>query len=540
MRTSALLLKQVRHALFAVFILGGFAGLLALATPLLARYVLDAGIALGDPQALLLALLAAGGAGAALLCIEAARERIVLQARLWLDHTLGQHILDRGANLGERPSELSRQAAALTQLGDGLVAQVVLPALDTLWAPIGIIALALLHPLLGGLAAIAALVLILTAAAQARAIARLEQRERRTAEPVTRWWHSVTRAGDAMPLAATAGAEWEQLNRYRVAAAYALGQRVGLLRVVARFVRMISPIGVIALAAWLIMRHELSAGAFCAAVLVQARLLAPIEGLVASLATLRGARAAYRRLRALAQEDALRCGALHFERIGRVAAVVSSLPPRLDVRGPLALASFAILTCLAAGLGIVAIVAPASPASLASEAAGMPAETLVTSVRHAKGGFVSRVYVTEGANVKAGDILVSLDTAALDAQITTLRGQADAAQRTLAAVSAEALAVAAAVPVDGGKVSGLEQRVAELETQTKDLLDRIAVAERDLPQREIRAPVAGRILALAVRGPNAAIAPGAIVAEIVAPERRLLDGLARPILRMVQRAYRSI
>jgi hypothetical protein len=541
MRTSATLLQQVRQALFAVFILGGFAGLLALATPLLARYVLDCVIPLGDPEALGLAALAASAAGLALLCIEAARERIVLQARLWLDHTLGQHILDRGANVGAPLPELHQQAGALAQLGDGLIAQVVVPALDALWAPIGIVALALLHPLLGGLAAVAVLGLILTAGAQSKPIARLEQRDRRTAEPMARWWQSATAVGDAVPLAVTAGAEWEQLNRHRVAAAYALGKRVGLLRGVVRFVRTVSRLGVIALAAWLVMRHELSVGACVAAILVQARMLAPIESFVASLATLRGTAAAYGRLRALSEEDAVCCGVLHFERISRAAPVAPTAPPRLDVRGPLALASFAIVTCLAAGLGVVATGAPAPLLSLAIQTGSIPDAGAVTSVRHAKGGIVARVYVTEGASVKAGDILISLDTAALDSEIALLRSQAAVAQRMLIAVSGEAAVVAASAPADRAKVSDLERSVAELETQAKGLLDRVAAAERDLPMSEIRAPIAGRVVALAVRGPNAVIAPGAIVAEIVAPERRMLvDGFARPILRMVQRAYRSI
>jgi Biotin-lipoyl like len=541
MRTSATLLQQVRQALFAVFILGGFAGLLALAMPLLARYALDCVIPLGDPEALGLAALAAGAAGLALLCIEAARERIVLQARLWLDHTLGQHILDRGANVGAPLPELHQQAGALAQLGDGLIAQVVLPALDALWAPIGIVALALLHPLLGGLAAVAVLGLILTAGAQSKPIARLEQRDRRAAEPIARWWQSATATGDAVPLAATAGAEWEQLNRHRVAAAYALGKRIGLLRGVARFVRTVSRLGVIALAAWLVMRHELSVGACVAAILVQARMLAPIESLVASLATLRDTAAAYGRLRALSEEDAVCCGVLHFERIGRAAPVLPTAPPRLDVRGPLALASFAIVTCLAAGLGVVATGAPAPLLPLAIQTGSILDAAAVTSVRHAKGGIVARVYVTEGASVKAGDILISLDTAALDSEIAVLRSQAAAAQRMLIAVSGEAAAVAASAPADRAKVSDLERRVAALETQANDLLDRVAAAERDLPMSEIRAPIAGRVVALSVRGPNAAIAPGAIVAQIVAPERwMLVDGFARPILRMVQRAYRSI
>jgi hypothetical protein len=537
MRTIATVLNEVRRALLAVFILGGFAGVLALAVPLLARYVLDCVIPLNDRAALVRALLVASVAGVALVCIQAARQRMVLQARLWLDHTLGQHILDRGASLGAAPAELNKQAGALAQLGDGLVPEVALPSLDALWAPIGIIALALLHPLLGGLAAAAALGLMLTAAAQSRPVARLVQRERRTAEPIARWWQSATMTGDAMPLAAGAGAEWEQLNRHRIGAAYALGKRVGLMCGVTHCVGLLARIGIIALSAWLVMRQELSLGGLMAAVLVQARMLASIEGLLTSLAPLRGAMAAYRRLRALSQAEG---GALDPERFGRAAPQAASASSRLDVRGPLALASFAILACLVAGLGIASNVAPASLRLVATDGGSSPVAASATSVRSDRGGVVARLYVTAGALVKTGDLLVSLDTSALDAQIATLKSQADTAQRTLTAVSAEAAALAAAVPADRAKVSALEQRVAQLETQTKDLLDRIAVAERDLPLSEIRAPVPGRVVALGVRGPNAMIAPGGVVAEIVPPERGMLDTLARPLLRMVQRAYRSI
>ncbi len=80
-------------------------------------------------------------------------------------------------------------------------------------------------------------------------------------------------------------------------------------------------------------------------------------------------------------------------------------------------------------------------------------------------------------------------------------------------------------------LASLEQRTGELEQEAHWLLTRIAIAEEELARSEVRAPVAGRVVAIAVDGANAPIAPGMTLLEIAVRDQPLLDRLLAPLLR---------
>ena len=214
--------------------------------------------------------------------------------------------------------------------------------------------------------------------------------------------------------------------------------------------------------------------------------------------------------------------------------------PQLNLGGPLALGFGAALLLLVVGSGAVALL-PQQVASLAGKA---PSASHAVAVRHAKGGVAARVHVVAGAEVKAGDVLVSLDTTALDRQIAALRDDAEAARKELDAVGREATALAALSPAtiaDRAKLATLEDRIAELHQRADQLMARTGEAELDLARSVIRAPVAGYVVSLGVRAPNDTIDPGATVAEIAAAEPQgERAGLAEPILRAVHRMLRSL
>jgi multidrug resistance efflux pump len=136
--------------------------------------------------------------------------------------------------------------------------------------------------------------------------------------------------------------------------------------------------------------------------------------------------------------------------------------------------------------------------------------------------------------VKAGDIIVTRDTAGIDQQIVMLRALSEAARAQLALIGREAsgiLAPTETAPADKPTIASLEQRVAELEKETQELLARIAQAEKELAESEIRAPVSGRVVALAVRNGGPADAGPAVELEIATADRPLLARLIDPLRR---------
>lgn len=203
--------------------------------------------------------------------------------------------------------------------------------------------------------------------------------------------------------------------------------------------------------------------------------------------------------------------------------------PQLQLRGPLLLGFSTILVFFGAGLGSAAY-APID------KGVGVPGTFIVESkmkpVQHQRGGIVARVHVSEGQDVKAGDLLVSLDTTAIDEQITALKAQAEAAQKQLALAREEATTMADLLErklAAKSRVLALERSVAEIEKETAALAAKIAVAQQELGLAAVRAPFTGRVLSLAVAGKGAVVQPGATVAELVPEEDRLvIEGRVPP------------
>lgn len=203
---------------------------------------------------------------------------------------------------------------------------------------------------------------------------------------------------------------------------------------------------------------------------------------------------------------------------------------RLDIRGPVTYGVLVMLLFFGGGIGA---------ASVAPIDKGIPltgnliVESKVQAIQHQKGGSVGRVHVAEGQEVAVGQLLVSLDTQALDQQIIAMRAQAVAAAKQLDLIRQEATTMADLAErklAARSKVLNLERQVAEVEKETAALSARISIAEQDLARSEIRSPVAGQVLSLAVRGPGATLQPGATALEIVPhAERLVVEGRLAPL-----------
>lgn len=527
MHTTRKLLGQVRRALLAALLLAGFANLLQLALPFYALHVFESALPAASLETVGLLALIAVGAGLTLVALVAARDRIVLRAGLWLDHTLGQHILENGARLGTPPAEIARSAAALARFTSALSDRSVVAMLEAPWLPLLLAAMALLHPIMGAVAGVSALLLMLATLAQAGAIGRLARQAAEAGERGARWWSASPTDGSLPPEAAD---QWERLNRAHIATAYALGKRSVILTDLARLVRVGAQVALIAVGAWLVLTHALSPAALFACILVNVALLEPLERLVAALPAVRAAATAYRHLRALPADAKTARSDPADPIFASSEPDITPAPRRLNIGGPLAVGLAAALLFIAAGLGA----AYARLGDLAGLAGGAIFETRLTPLHYPKVGAGARVHVREGANVKAGDLIITRDTGEVDQQIVMLKAQAEAVRAQLALIGQETSVVAQpgepAAP-DRPKLASLESRVGSLEKETQELLSRIAHAEQELAKSEIRAPVSGRVVALNVHRDETAGGAEGIELEIATSDRPLLERLLDPVLR---------
>lgn len=196
--------------------------------------------------------------------------------------------------------------------------------------------------------------------------------------------------------------------------------------------------------------------------------------------------------------------------------------PRLQLRAPLVVGCGAIALFFGAGLGSAAL-APID------KGVGMPATIIVESkvkpVQHRKGGTIAEVHAHEGQEVKAGDVLVTLSTTALDEEITALKAQAEASRKQLALAREEAQTMTELMNrklAARSRVLALERSVAEIEKEAAALNAKIALAGHELEQARITAPFAGRVLSLNVNGAGAVLQPGGTVLELVPQDDRLV------------------
>ena len=511
-------MQQVRRAVLAAFVLGGFAGLLQLTLPLYALHAFESAVPNSSLETLALLVLIAGGTVVTWVCAAAARDRILLRAGLWLDHTLGRRLLEQGERHAVPPAELEKDMDALASFTRVLSDRTLVPALDAPWLALSVLVLGLLHPMMGAVAASCATLVVVVALAQARPLGRLARQTDQARKGAATWWLAATLSPR---LPAGAAHEWEQLDRAHIAGAYALGKRSALLQDTSGLLRAGAQVALVAVGAWLVIAHELTLAALFACVLINAALLATLERLIGSLALVRAAVVGHRRLadRAAVERDATRAAA--------AAAPAGRTVPRLNVRGPLAVGLAAVLVFVAAASGA----AVTRLGDLAVLAGGPIFETALTPVSSSKAGMAASVHVRKGADVRAGDLIVTLDTATLDRQIAALKAQAETAKRQLALVRQDVTAPAASLAIDRPVLASLEQRTGELEQEAQWLLARIAAAEEELARSEVRAPVSGRVVRLGVPGPHTPIAPGATLLEIATGDRPLLDRLLAPLLR---------
>ena len=202
---------------------------------------------------------------------------------------------------------------------------------------------------------------------------------------------------------------------------------------------------------------------------------------------------------------------------------------RLDIRGPVVAGALVVAAFFGIGIGTAAV-APIE------KGIGMPGtiivETRVKQVQHERGGTVAAVHVAEGQRVSAGDLIVTLDTASLVEQLKALETQTEAADRQLALARQEAKTLRDLYDrklAAQSRVLSIERQAAEIEKEAAALAARTSIIRNDISRAEIRAPEAGRILSLSVKGQGGVLSAGATAAELVPDDDRLVvEGRLNP------------
>lgn len=256
-------------------------------------------------ETLVMLSLMAATALATLAGLEVVRGRLLAKVGSWMNARLGPVLLTASVEYAaSAPGQINaRPLRDLDQVRNFLTSPSIFPILDAPWAPIFFAAIFLMHPWLGWLALCGGLVLFalallneyitrkpLTEATSAQSRAYTQ------AEAAIRNAEVVQAMGMLKPLLEGWKAHQDEANKGQVLAA----NRGGVIAAIARCHRLALQMAILGLGAYLALKNEASPGIMISASILMGRALAPVEQAIATWKATVGARAAYRRLTAVA------------------------------------------------------------------------------------------------------------------------------------------------------------------------------------------------------------------------------------------------
>jgi len=285
-------------ALFSLFI-----NLLLLTAPLYMLQMFDRVLTSGSEETLIFLTVIAVLAFLALGALEAVRNQVMVRMGGWLDRRLGGPLL-----AGSVTDALSRRGApsvqGLRDLGTFrgfLTGPAIFPLFDAPWTPVFLVVIFLLHPLLGWLATGAAALLFLLAVINELATRGPLGRSGQAMIGATAEAEAAVRNADviqAMGMLPALIVRWNRRNGEMLAAQEQASLRGGRIMAISKFLRLGLQIGVLGTGAWLVLQHELTAGAMIAGSILVARALAPVDQAIGSWRTAVMARQAWQRVKA--------------------------------------------------------------------------------------------------------------------------------------------------------------------------------------------------------------------------------------------------
>jgi len=294
-------LAHTRSAFTVVAIFSLVINVLMLTGSLYMLQVMDRVLSSGHTETLVFLTIMAGFAILVMCLLDTLRTAMTIRIGGWINDRLGPVFLEtavrarlKGAVDGAQPLRdvLQLQAFIANQ---GLTA-----FFDSPWVPFFVVVIWVLHPLLGSFALISALLLLgLTIANQqvtqkpAEAASRAQIDAIRLAEATIHNAEVV----QAMGLLPAMTGRWRTVNEAATAALRMAGQAGGVVISLTKFVRFFVQIAILGIGAWLVIKHEITAGGMIAASILLARALAPVELAIGAWKNFMTAWLAYKRLK---------------------------------------------------------------------------------------------------------------------------------------------------------------------------------------------------------------------------------------------------
>ena len=272
-----------------------FINLLMLTSSIYMLQVYDRVLASRSESTLLFLTLFAAACLITLAALEVVRSRLLVRMGARFDAQLSGQVFTRTLAAG-RNGEALRD---LDTLRGFLTGAQILSLLDAPWMPIYVALVYLLHPLLGHVALVGAIVLfalglwnerstrapLAEAGGELAASTRFAELSARNAEAVR-----------AMGMLPGLTAIWRKRHDLGLGLQGVASDRAGNVAAIAKATRFLLQIAILGIGAWLVIQEETTAGVMIAASIIMGRGLAPVEAAIGGWRGFLHARQAHRRL----------------------------------------------------------------------------------------------------------------------------------------------------------------------------------------------------------------------------------------------------
>ncbi|MGE0798663.1 MAG: type I secretion system permease/ATPase [Lautropia sp.] len=276
--------------------------LLLLVPALFMLQVYDRVLASGSQETLLMLLLGAAIALGLYWIFDHLRNRLQAVAGLYVGESLSPRVAralieQASASIGQPSAEGLRDIGLVRNC---FTTQGLLALFDAPWLAVYVAIIWLCHPTLGMAAAGAAVLMLLLAWIIERSARDDVEAIRREAASTGRYLETSLGNAEviqAMGMAPGLLARWHVMSG-RLAVLQAESGRLSIaLSALVRTLRQAIQIGMLGLGAWLVLRHEVTAGVMIATTILLSRALAPVEQIVGSWRILSEGQAAWQRLK---------------------------------------------------------------------------------------------------------------------------------------------------------------------------------------------------------------------------------------------------
>ncbi|MGI8738760.1 MAG: ABC transporter transmembrane domain-containing protein [Gammaproteobacteria bacterium] len=238
--------------------------------------------------------------------LDAVRAKILVRVGEWLEKILAPQAFARSIKATLQAKTYRTESLRDVQQLRGFFGGAgIVPLFDAPWVPLYLFVIFALHPVLGMITLVGAVLVFACALANEFATRKPLQEANWSGMQSMQRAEAPMRAAeaiDAMGMTPAVIARWQTDSDRALAQQVVASNRAGAILAIAKFLRLSLQIAVLGAGAALVLNRELTAGAMIAASILTARALAPIEQSLGAWKQLIAARVAYGRLNKMFQE----------------------------------------------------------------------------------------------------------------------------------------------------------------------------------------------------------------------------------------------